>query len=320
MKIAAYTIGNIDRASSRLRSFYLFSLAEKFHLIISRPKRFRDAWGVDVVHIQKLLSYKLIFAVFIYRILGIKVVFDIDDQPSGFKSFLGYLLILFLSSIITVDTDVRKSYWMRFLFFKKILVINDVADSNDVDLKIIKRENFMFSSGFFWIGYACNLGSLDGFIAFLKNSIEYKLIVSIEEDAITPLQSRYPFIEFIPWFDGISCSNDIDAKFMILNHNFDQASIFKSENKMVLAILAGFIPIVSNTPAYKKLAQSLEANFLLFDNIEDVSKIAGNLAEMDYQSFFERSLIVINDNYSRNAVLSKFVEDVLGIVPSSISS
>ena len=32
MKIAAYTVGNIDVASSRLRSFYLFSLAKDFGL------------------------------------------------------------------------------------------------------------------------------------------------------------------------------------------------------------------------------------------------------------------------------------------------
>ena len=59
MKIAAFSIGNIHRASSRLRSFYLFADAANFSIDIIRPSRFRDAFNADVVHIQKILSIKL---------------------------------------------------------------------------------------------------------------------------------------------------------------------------------------------------------------------------------------------------------------------
>ena len=313
MKIAAYTIGNIDRASSRLRSFYLFSLAEKFGLEVSRPIRFRDALGVDVVHIQKLLSYRLIFAVIIYRIFRIKVIFDIDDQPTGCKSFLGYLLVLFLASIITVDTDARKAYWQKLLFFKKIIVINDIADTNDIELKIKDRQKWSDANSFFWIGYACNLSSLDGFVEFLRNSTKFKLIVSTENEAITSLKNKYSFIKFVPWFDGVAYSDDIEAKYMILNHNFDQATLLKSENKMVLAIMAGFVPIVSRTPSYEKLAQSLGADFLLFNQIEDVAGIVENIAKTDFQLFFKKAFDFINANYSRYAVLSEFSALVLDI-------
>jgi len=311
MKIAAYSIGGIEKASSRLRSFYLFSFAKEFGLNVSRPSRYRDALSFDVVHIQKILSYKLIFWMIVFQVFGLRVVYDIDDQPGGRKAFLGYLVVLFLSSVITVDSEARKNYWKKFLFFKKIVVINDIADSNDVHLRVKERGDLLDAHVFFWIGHADNVRSLEGFIEFLKNSTNHKLIISTEKEAITSLKNRYPFIKFVPWFDGVAYDDCIEASFMILNHNFDQASLLKSENKMVLAILAGFIPIASRTPSYEKLAKSLDADFLLFDNIEDVAGIATKLVEADLRGFFKRSLDFINLNYSRNAVLSNFVTKVL---------
>jgi hypothetical protein len=311
MKVAAYTIGDIERASSRLRSFYLFSHAKEYGLYVSRPSGYCEALNFDVVHIQKLLSYKLILWVLIYRIFGLKVVFDIDDQPTGVESFMGYLLILSLSSVITVDTEARKNFWGRYLFFKRIVVIYDIADTDDIELLVKKRFVPVNKTSFFWIGYSCNLQSLNGFIACLKYDTSYKLTVSLEANAIKSLRATYPFINFFPWFDGIAFDDCIEARFMVLNHNFDKASILKSENKMVLAILAGFVPIVSRTAAYEKLALTLDAEFLLFDDIEEVAEIASVISEKDFDEFFLRAVKYINLNYSRNAVLSDFNKTVL---------
>jgi hypothetical protein len=310
MKIAAFTIGDINRASSRLRSFYLFDLAEKFNLAVSRPKRFRDALGVDVVHIQKKLSFKTIVAVIVYRLLMIKVVFDIDDQPVSKKAFFGYFIVLFFSSIITVDTEARKKYWASF-FLNKIIVVNDIADSNHIKLKINSRRCKLNPDGFFWIGYSANLASLDSFITLLKKNKKYKLTVSTEKNAVPIFKKKYPFVEFFPWFDGIANDDCIDGKFMILNHNHDSSTLLKSDNKMVLAILAGFIPIVSRSPSYAKLANSLNADFLIFDNVADVIEISKELSNIDLETFLPKFLTYINAHYSRKAVLSEFNRKVL---------
>lgn len=311
IKIAAFTIGDSNRASSRLRSFYLFDYAESFDLEVSRPARFRDALSVDVVHIQKKLTIKTIIAVAIYRLLGIKVVFDIDDQPVGKKAFLGYFLVLFFSSTITVDTEARKQYWASF-FLRKTVVINDIADSSNRKLKINNRSCKINSHGFFWIGYADNIASLDDFIGLLNRHAKYKLTVATEKKAIPLLKIRYPLVDFFSWFDGIANDDCIDAKFMVLNHNHDASSLLKSENKMVLAILSGFVPIVSRTASYEKLANSLGANFLVFDNIQDAVEISKKISSLDFETFFQRSLTFISENYSREAVLSDFKKRVLG--------
>ena len=310
MKIAAYTIGDINRASSRLRSFYLFEMGKEFNLDVIRPDRYRDAVGVDVVHIQKKLNVKTIIAVMIYRLLGIKVIFDIDDQPVGKKAFIGYFLVLFFSSVITVDTEARKQFWSSF-FFKKIIIINDIADSNDLSLKINVRNFKLNPHGFFWIGYSGNLASISDFISLVKNYKPYKLTVATEQSAITLFKKNYPFVEFFPWFDGIANDHCINARFMILNHKYDSSALLKSDNKMVLAILAGFIPIVSRTPSYAKLANLLEADFLIFDSEAEIIEISKKLSAVDLNQFYKNSISYINAHYSREAVLSEFNSKIL---------
>ena len=266
MRIAAYTVGNIDVASSRLRSFYLFSMANEFGIHVSRPVRYREGFGYDVVHIQKILSLKIILAIICYRLTGSKVIFDIDDQPgTKIVSFLGSLAILYLSSVITVDTEPRKRYWKKYLFFKSIVVINDVADTVDPNLQIKIRNNSINSTGFFWIGHSSNISSIKKFIKLVDLSKLYSLTISTNGNDIEELKTKYPYINFLPWTRTIAFENDIPAKFMILNHDIGKDAQLKSDNKMVLSILSGFIPIVSKTYAYEKLAKALniESTFLI---------------------------------------------------------
>ena len=80
---------------------------------------------------------------------------------------------------------------------------------------------------------------------------------------------------------------------------------------MVLAILAGFIPIVSRTPAYERFAKLINAEFLLFDNFEDVVLIAEKLNNQNLEDFFDQSIKIINQHYSRNSVFLDFVKNVI---------
>lgn len=312
MRIAAFTVGNIDVASSRLRSFYLFSIANEFGVYVSRPARFREAFGYDVVHIQKILSLKIIFAIIIYRLGGSKVIFDIDDQP-GTKiiSFLGTLAILYLSSVITVDSEPRRNYWKKYLFFKSIVVINDVADTVEYNLKIKTRNNTINSTGFFWIGHSSNIASIDKFIQFVSLSKIYSLTISTNGNHIQDLQIKYPSINFVPWTKTVAFQNDILAKFMILNHDMGKDAQLKSDNKMVLSILSGFIPIVSRTHAYENLANALNMQHVVFDSQDDVIGIAENINRNKNFISLSNCINYINSNYSRSAVFSYFISNVL---------
>ncbi|RLT20786.1 MAG: hypothetical protein DWI28_00560 [Planctomycetota bacterium] len=287
-------------------------MAKDFGLDVSWPNGYLEALTCDIVHIQKILSLKIIWVIFFYRLCGITVVFDIDDQPGKkIKSFLGCLVILYLASVVTVDSDARRDFWKKYLLFKKIVVINDVADTTDLQLKINIREDYCDSCSFFWIGHASNILSIEKFIEFVTVNRDYSLTICTNEKEIPALTEIYPVIRFIPWSRDVAFENSINARFMVLNHNFDQASLLKSENKMVLSILAGFIPLVSRTPAYEKLANSLNADFLIFDSLNDVPTITNKIASADFQLFSSKNFSYIEANYSKSAVLAAFISKVL---------
>lgn len=312
IKISAFTRGDILGASSRLRSFYLFSESEKFSLLVDRPKEYSQANQSDVIHIQKIYSWHTLKWIIKFRLQKKQVIFDICDQINRRSEFPRVLLIALFSSVMTVDNQSRKNYWHKIFPFKKIVVIPDVADTKDVYIQNIPYQQKSDTNSFFWIGNSSNFKSIKKFSDFVQANSEYKLAVAMDIKDKNLLSKNYPHITFYNWHPEVAFESDINAKFMVLNHAIDKNSSIKSENKMVLALIAGYIPIVSNTPAYVNLAKKIGAEFLIFNNLDEVPKIA-ELATQVIQPdiFFDNAKKVINENYSREAVLSQFKELVL---------
>lgn len=310
--ISAFTRGDVLAAGSRLRSFYLFRLAEKYSLIVDRPLSYGSAVNSDIIHIQKIYSWETLRWVIKFRLLGKKVIFDICDQVNRRSEFPRVVLIILFSSVLTVDNESRKKYWHKFFPLKKIIVIPDIADTKDIYIESIPYQLRNQECEFFWIGNSQNFKSIKKFSDLVKDCPEYRLTVAMDIKNYLSLSQQFPHIKFYTWEPDIAFNNNIHAKFMILNHAIDKNSSIKSNNKMVLALVAGYIPIVSNTPAYAHLANQLDANFLIFEDLDDVPRIAKKIAHnFNSQQFFKNALDVINRNYSSDAVLSRFYKLVL---------
>lgn len=306
MKVAAYTCGEIDGASSRLRSFYLFSEASTYDIEVSRPNNFKDGLKADVIHIQKIYSYEALKWLIFYRILGKKVIYDIDDQVNRRREFHLVLLLILFSSVLTVDSLPRKLFWKKYLPFKKVEIVNDVVDIPSVTLTNIDYASHQNHQSFFWLGNSSNFKSILGAINNISTSNGCNLMVSMDLAGINRVKNSYPTVSFIPWFDGVAFDSRIKSKFMILNHDTDKNSRMKSDNKMVLALAAGFIPLVSKTYAYVHLAKRLDAEFLIFDDISNVVEHSMLVADRIDHKFYDRVLGVINSDYSRLSVFSSF--------------
>jgi len=113
----------------------------------------------------------------------------------------------------------------------------------------------------------------------------------------------------------VSLDPDIDVAYMILNHDtgVDPDAIYKSENKMVLSIASGLIPVVSRTPAYEMLAQALDAERLIFNELDEVFSITESLDPIWIQNFLIRARQYILDNYTDKRVFLKFKEQCMKI-------
>ena len=307
IKVAAYTVGGIEVASCRLRSFYLFKKAEEFGLEILRNLSFTESLSCNCLHLQKIYTPQFILQALLFRILGKKVIFDIDDQPSLFKHKLGFFLLSFISSHITVDTIFRKKFLSQYIHSSKIKVIKDVIDINCDSEKFFLRRRLSNSGGMLWIGHRDTLPSIEPFFNFLKGE-DRKMFVSTSLLKNDVLINRYPDIKFIDWKIDISFHPDINISFMILNHDktVDSNAGYKSENKMVTAIASGLIPIVSASPAYQELAIKLDANQIMFNEIKQINRVIDNLEVSWMEDFISRSQEYILENYSNKVLLKHF--------------
>jgi hypothetical protein len=308
MRLAAFSLGDTAKASSRLRSFYLFQYAHDFDIEVLRDIAYNKALNCNIVHIQKVLSYQLLFWMPIWRLFHVKVIYDLDDQPGTFRARLGFILAIFFSSILTVDSNSRKDYWLKIFKNKKIVVIPGVLDKKD-DTPLVPPRISHSSPDFFWIGHPENLSSIYDFFPILE-TLNARLLVCTDLNKVDKAFIENRPIDLMDWEEDIAFSNKELNSFIILNHGHDINSIHKSNNKMVLAILAGFIPIASNTQDYELLAKNLNLEFLLFKNFEEIPKIYEEAMKFNWDKIFHDNQAQLVSMYSSKSVLNFFIDNV----------
>lgn len=296
-------------ASSRLRSYYLFEKHDDFGLEIIRPNRYAEALKGDLIHVQKIITVKSLLWLLVYRLFGKKIVYDIDDQPYSPKSFAAYYLSCLLATKITVDTEIRKKFWTQYFSACKICVIPDVADYKGENMKCQTRDTQLVDKkGMVWIGSSSNIDSLSSLIPSLsKLGLSLTVVTNLAE--ISDFMRSNVGIKFVQWNSNVLYEGGLNAKYMILNHFFDENSNYKSNNKMILSLMTGFIPIASSTPEYEKLAKKLGLDQFLFDDPTEIQqKIRGD-GDLGIEQW-EAIWSYLSKNYSKEAVLSKFLVDV----------
>ena len=83
MRLAAFTIGDLGKASSRLRSFYLFRHATSSNIEVLRNISYQEACRCQIIHLQKIMDFQIFFEV-----------------PMQVRSLLEWIPILFLKAFL----------------------------------------------------------------------------------------------------------------------------------------------------------------------------------------------------------------------------
>lgn len=307
IELAAFTLHDLSKASSRLRSFYLLSSCEEYDIKVLRNISYKDASKCQIIHLQSVLDNRLFFWLIFWRFKKINIIYDIADQPGSWRAKLGYLFTIALSTSLTVNTQDRLIYWQKIFFFKKIIVLPDIIDKGKNITNSLPRINDDPSINFFWIGHHENIPSIQKFFPLLDIH-KSRLLICTNIDKVSGSDfESYP-IDLLQWEQDITFSSQRMNSFMLLSHNHNENSLMKSNNKMVLAIYSGFIPIVSRTPEYESLAKELGLEFLLFDDFNEVFSIAKKALSHDWCDILERAQSQLNKKFSRKAVFSIFKE------------
>ena len=310
MKLAAFTLGDTSKASSRLRSFYLFQDAPRHKIEILRNLSFKAVGSCDAIHLQKVLTYQMLIWLPVWRLNRLKIIYDIDDQPGSLKAKLGFMVAIFFSNFLTVDTDGRRTYWKKLFPWKKIIVVPDVMDKKEGTSIVYPRIYSDSSTNFFWIGHQDNISSIQKFVPKLY-SLNARLILCTNVQTLDKeLFKEWP-VDLLQWEEEITFSSHNLGSFMILSHDQDKSALFKSNNKMVLAILSGLIPIVSNTPEYKDLAKLLGLEFLIYNHIDEIESIIRHCSSIDWKKTLQDCQAQLQQTYSSKAVFQQFLNQIL---------
>ena len=305
LELAAYSLHDISKASSRLRSFYLLSESDKYNIRVFRDLSYYEASKCQVIHLQSVLNIYLLFWLILWRINKINIIYDIADQPGSWKSTLGFLFAIFLSNTLTVNTNARLLYWQKFFPFKNIVVIPDIIDK-PLSISCLQPRILNDASiNFLWIGHEENIPSIEGFFPTLDACKSRLLICTNIKKIDSSSIDGFP-IDLLQWREDITFQKHNMHSFMLLSHNHNKNSVMKSNNKMVLAICSGFIPIVSRTPEYEALAKELNLEFLLFDDFSEVFSIAKVALSKDWTIIFKRTQSHLEKKLSRMAVFNMF--------------
>jgi len=308
--IAAYANGDQTVASSRLRSFYLLRDCANNGFAVKRDCGVAEALQANLIHIQKCLrNPKLYLIVVLARILGVRVVFDFDDQPHSIPVGILYYWFFLWSTSVTVDTEIKRIHWQSRLPWTQVWLIPDVVDicpEFEEITKISKTFDPEWRKNLFWIGYSGNLASIDTLLHSLKGRKDKLMTVIIEPAAVQKVKVLYPWISIVCWEVGILEKWDKERGFLMLNHAHTENAYFKSENKMVLALATGFIPIVSRTDAYERLALRLETDYLLYTSINSALDRVDEMSSAQIEHVTNTCAELVRHTFSSSEVFKKF--------------
>jgi hypothetical protein len=306
MKIAVYSVGNKKLAGSRLRSHYIFDYNKNKKFKIFRNLKILNFLNINVFHFHMLYKPKYILITIILRIFRKIVIFDICDNPSQLKHKVGFYLMANLASFVFFDTQNRLFFHSRkILNQKKLCVIPDVLDYEPNKNFFFYKKKYNVKNKFLWFGNFNNLRSIEEFVNIIKDNKEYKkyslYIVSSCKN------KKKKNITFLKWKKNFIFEINKKIDFSVLSHEGSKSNLCKSENKMVLSILAGLIPIVSNTPSYQNLAKKLNAEILIYKNSKDIFKIPQKISIRWKKDFITRARKYVISKYSAEKIFNKII-------------
>lgn len=276
--IAFFHAGGPELCSSRIRSIQLEQtlpcLGVKVH-----PRNWLAA---DTVFIQKKISPgRLVIAAFC-KLLGKRVMYDIDDAVQELKfwhpaapSLLPFMFNL--ADTVTTDTEGRKRFLEDAFGLIKVQMISDGIDYFPRGPSIPPKKE-ADKIRVLWFGSYPTLKLFEKYAAGLCSIDGVQLVIITSAQLIDALRKKYPAADLIPWSLSDFAGHLQSCQLSVLMHDGSDADLLKSNNKMIASITWGVPAIVSQTPEYERTARELGVSDTVFSSEHQLRAIIGRYA------------------------------------------
>ena len=278
LSISWLPAGDINTASTRLRCF---SMHEKLKLLGHESTIGFDP-SAGILLVQKLCDTSVLQKVYSFKKLGKPVVFDIDDFHSGCwgTDFQIRSMIRTADLVITANQEQRD--YVRRIYPESESCRHGVCFlPNPIDYQIHKPHRREHINGrrlrIGWFGNSVNLSSMDGLIETLRSTRHSKVFLITNPDPL--IREKWSWATVIPWsvegFPSLVSSLDI----IVLNHPDEEPRCFKSAHKMVISVCLGIPVVASDTPDYRRVAESSGVADYLFRDPEKLEELLRKLRD-----------------------------------------
>ncbi len=322
MQILFFRAGKENTASTRVRIYSLLAALQERQVQYSDQASYRNILKSQVLFIQKRLTPPTINRARFGKLIGKKIIYDVDDLGPALRSWgaTPELLqkILILADVVTTGSEAQRSILLRDYPLRQIKVLPAAVDYylrqplpcldlSEDDLRII------------WFGDVSNAHMLQSYLAALMRIPRSSLVMAVNKRAIPDLSPRFPGVHFEPWDLQSFTAVLRTCHLSVLMHNGSEYDRAKTNNRMITSIAWGVPAVVSRTPDYEATAQKAGVEEALFLNADELVQAIERLRPAAArQSYIEKAQPVIWREHSPQAITEAFLKICREIQPDPI--
>jgi len=204
--------------------------------------------------------------------------------------------------------------------YKPVYVLNECIDPISVKAGDEHRKLFPQKAGTrtLWFGYSESFSkSMKSLIPIImKNVADHHIedfVVIVDQERFHAAEGNPPTIPTIPYDNATFSAHAQQFDYAILSHlplDLKLNTYIKSPNKVITALLAGLIPIASDTPNYREVLERYGLQKFLFSSAQELDNILRTLDPVADSRFVQQSGVVSSllEAGSPAAVASSFLQ------------
>lgn len=303
--------GDENTASTRIRFFSMLPWLKKMNIKWSTELSIKQLLNSDLFFVQKRLNGNILKIAGLAKLLGIPIVYDVDDfgQALDYFASQNHLQIMFeLADLITVGSDAQKAIVEREYRKNNTQVFPPLIDyypqaplrSPDIEDEPLR---------ILWFGLASNFAPLAQLIEKVSMRPLVELVVITEAEAIPNLRQQFPNIHFHTWSLETFIPTLRTCHLSVLSHDGGKYVQAKTNNKMITSINWGVPALVSDTPDYRMTVNKLGIRDCVFTNLEVFLRLIDLYrSRQARETYLENAQSIIWQLYSPELITQFFLD------------
>jgi hypothetical protein len=322
MQILFFRAGKENTASTRIRIYSILAALQERQIQYLDRGSYRNVLKSQVLFIQKRLSPRTIALARFGKLIGKKIIYDVEDLGPALRSWgaTPELLhkMLILADVVTTGSEAQRSILRREYPTRQFMLLPAAVDyypQQPLPCPDLAEDELRI----IWFGVVSNAHMLQPYLAALMSIPRTSLVMVVNNGAIPDLSQKFPGVQFEAWVLQSFTSVLRTCHLSVLMHDGSEYDQAKTNNRMITSITWGVPAVVSRTPDYEATAQKAGVEEALFSNTDELVRAVERLRTATArQRYLEKAQPVIWREHSPQAITDAFLKICQEIQPDPV--